>query len=82
MTNNQCGGILADSSQYITSVDANGDGLYDDGQHCQWTIRLGVSQVVVFEFLKLDIHATKRCASDFLEVTLNLDGNVDVFCQY
>ena len=78
MTNNECGGVLTDSSQYISSVDANGDGLYDDGQHCQWTIRLGVTQVVVFEVLKIDIYATQQCEFDFLEVIVNSNGNIDV----
>ena len=69
---NECGAILTSPSKYITSIDANGDGLYDSGQDCLWTIMLGSTKVIVFEVLKQDIYQpakSSKCEDDFLQVS-------------
>ena len=74
MTNSGCDAVLTGQSGYLASVDTDEDGQYDHGQDCRWTIRLGYTNVIVFEVLKQDIYQSTElsvCENDFLEVKNN-----------
>ena len=70
--NEDCGNgetPLVNPSGFITSIDQDKNGMYDNHLDCQWTIRLGFDSVIVFEVLTIDIYEQSvDCKGDFIEV--------------
>ena len=63
------GGILTASSGYITSIDVNSDGQYDNNLDVLWQILLDRDKVIAFEVLEMDIYMiTTSCLDDYIEV--------------
>ena len=64
----KCGDTLTGFSGVIHSPDRDGDGHYDNLVTCSWKIQVPDVNVIIFDFIKMDIHKTPMCDGDFLEV--------------
>jgi hypothetical protein len=63
-----CGGILNSTTDKITSLDLDKDGLYDRNLDCRWNIVVGENKVIIFTVEGIDIEYHPTCDYDYLEV--------------
>ena len=64
----KCGGDIYKSSGWLSSIDRDGDGLYDPTLDCVWILHAPEDKVIQIQFLYVKIHYTQDCHFDSLKV--------------
>ena len=70
-----CGGILNSTTDKLTSLDLDKDGLYDRNLDCRWNIVVGENKIIILTVEGFDIEDHPTCDYDYLEVCLDLRGH-------
>ncbi|XP_060075561.1 cubilin-like [Ylistrum balloti] len=68
-----CGGVLNSTSGSFRSTDIDGDGLYENGQDCVWTIIVGNNQLVVLTIASVHIERQSSCYFDGIKIFDGMD---------
>ena len=65
-----CGGILRNSSGYITAPDLDKDGYYDFNLNCVWLIQVNSSKVILyhFDYIAIIVVQLDKCKPDYVKV--------------
>ncbi|CAG5136887.1 unnamed protein product, partial [Candidula unifasciata] len=64
-----CGGVLRQSNGTITSLDADGNGLYEDSLDCEWLIFVGDNKVVNLTITNFTLESGHtECEYDYLSI--------------
>ena len=58
--NDDCGGILTSSSEFLMSESTQ--------TNCQWTIRLHETKVIVFKIIEIQMDEAFYCNEEYLKV--------------
>ncbi|CAH1775425.1 unnamed protein product [Owenia fusiformis] len=81
--NQGCGGLLNQSSGSIGSVDATGNGYYENNLDCTWQIIVPNDNIVKVTFLQMDLESDIGCGYDYVEVRdgfFKEDAVIGKFC--
>ena len=64
----ECGDVFNSSVGWISSLDRDGDGLYDSNEDCMWIIKapdfFGIQLTIIY----LEIESNVLCSYDYLKV--------------
>ena len=63
-----CGGDIFTSSGWLSSIDRDGDGLYDDDRDCRWVLHAPGDLAIKIQVLYLYIEYEEDCYYDYLTV--------------
>nr|XP_019553875.2 tolloid-like protein 1 [Aedes albopictus]XP_029726403.1 tolloid-like protein 1 [Aedes albopictus] len=70
-----CGGYLQANNEinHFYSHVNYGDGVYDNGADCEWTIEADSGRKVQLTFLTFDLEEEKTCSYDYVELSSGFD---------
>ena len=64
-----CGGIINDTEGYITALDVDDDGMYDDSQYCNWKLPIEQYTSIHLNIYNFSVQQQNQsCLLDHLEV--------------
>ena len=64
-----CGGIINDTEGYITALDEENDGMYDDSQYCIWKFAIEQYTSIHLNIYNFSVQQQNQsCLLDHLEV--------------
>ncbi|KAL5010260.1 hypothetical protein ScPMuIL_012565 [Solemya velum] len=65
-----CGGVLNSTSGSFSSIDIDGNGLYENDLDCRWTIIVGDNKIAKINFANLNIERALggQCTYDYLKI--------------
>ena len=71
----ECGDVFNSSVGWISSLDRDGDGLYDCNEDCMWIIKapdfFGIQLTIIY----LEIEPNVLCSYDYLKVVKQIFNN-------
>ncbi|XP_070174131.1 cubilin-like [Littorina saxatilis] len=80
---NGCGGVVNRTSGVIRSFDADGDGSYENGLDCYWTIFVSQNKIVYLNVTDLDIeNGGLSCIYDYVAVYDGMSANAPLIGKY
>ena len=63
-----CGGRLNQTSGWLSTLDRDGDSMYDANLDCSWVIEAKRFNIIIVRFLYFDVDGTRACKDDYVEV--------------